>query len=333
MTRSLARWVFLITLSLPAFLVFAQTPAQDKPAAPAPAFEVASVKPAGPLDPQKIMSGQQKIGMEMDSARVTISSMTLNDVIMVAFKVKPYQVSGPSWLSSGLGAERFEIRAKIPEGGNKDQVREMLQALLVERFGLKFHWEKTEHNAYALVVGKTGSKMKDAPPDEVLDAQAAAAPTAGATTFNTGSGQVKIEGNPQSGMVVRGAGPGMGPMKMTMSGNSMHFENPKMSMEALATVLSRFVDRPIVDMTGLKGFYQVAFDISRDEMMSAARAMGGGMVTAERAAGGSPADAASEPSGGSIFQSVQQLGLKLEARKVPVDKVVIDQLERKPTEN
>jgi len=86
----------------------------------------------------------------------------------------------------------------------------------------------------------------------------------------------------------------------------MHCENPKMNMEMLAASLSRFVDRPIVDMTG---------------------------VMAERAAGGTPADAATEPSGGSIFQSVQQLGLKLEARKVPVDKVVIDQLERKPTEN
>lgn len=327
MTRSLLRWVVLIFLTAPMSLAFGQD------AKPAPAFEVASVKPAGPLDPQKIMSGQQRIGMQVDNARVDIGSLTLNDLVMIAFKVKPYQVSGPSWLSSGMGAERFEIRAKIPEGVSKDLVPEMLRALLVERFGMKFHWEKTEQNAYALVVGKNGSKMKDAPSDEVLEAQAAAASTAAGTTLNTGSGQVKIEGNPQSGMVVRGAGPGMGPMKITMNAGVMHFENPKMSMEALTAALSRFVDRPIIDMTGLKGFYQVAFDISQDEMMSAARAMGGGMVMAERSASGAPGDAASAPSGGSIFQSVQQLGLKLEPRKLPVDKVVIDQLERKPTEN
>lgn len=328
MTRSPLRWVVLIFLTAPLTLTLAQD------AKPAPAFEVASVKPAGPLDPQKIMSGQQRIGMQVDNARVDISSLTLNELVIIAFKVKPYQVSGPSWLSSGMGAERFEIRAKIPEGVSKEQVPEMLRSLLVERFGMKFHWEKTEHNAYALVVGKNGSKMKDAPPDEVLEAQAApTAPTTGVPTLNTGSGQVRFEGNPQSGMVVRGPGTGMGPMKITMNAGLMHIENPKMSMEALTAALSRFVDRPIVDMTGLKGFYQVAFDISRDEMMNAARSMGGGMVMAERSASGSPADAASEPSGGSIFQSVQQLGLKLEPRKLPVDKVFIDQLERKPTEN
>jgi uncharacterized protein (TIGR03435 family) len=337
MRRSLANHILLIALTLPIPAAFGQAaaPAQTPAAKPALAFEVASVKLAGPLDPQKIMSGQQRIGMESDNARVGLFSMTLNDLIMLAFKVKPYQVSGPNWLGSGLSAERFEIRATIPEGANKDQVPEMLQTLLAERFALQFHRDTVEHNIYALVVGKSGPKMKDALPDDAIEAQNAAPPQpGGGTSINLNGSQVKVEGNPQSGMVVRGGGNGMGPMKMTMSGTSMHMETPKMNMEMLTAMLSRFVDRPIVDKTDLKGFYQVALDLSMEEMMNAARASGAGPAMAMR--GGAPggaAEMASEPSGGSVFESVQRLGLKLEPRKAPVDRIVIDHLERKPTEN
>src|SRR5690242_20468468 len=140
----------LLALTLLTSLALGQTPA----AKPAPVFEVASIKQAGPLDPQRIMSGQQKLGMEVDKAQVNLPSVALNDLILIAFKLKPYQVSGPGWLASGITADRFEVHAKIPDGVSPDQVPEMLQGLLAERFGLKFHWEKTEHNAYALVVGK-----------------------------------------------------------------------------------------------------------------------------------------------------------------------------------
>ena len=55
-------------------------------------FEVASIKPAGPLDPQKIMSGQMKIGMTVDNAQVTINSMALPELIMTAFRIEPFQM-------------------------------------------------------------------------------------------------------------------------------------------------------------------------------------------------------------------------------------------------
>src|SRR2546425_12929186 len=92
---------------------FGQTPAPT----PALAFEVGSVKPAGPLDPAKIMSGQMRIGMQVDAARVDIGSLSLADLIAIAFKVKPYQISGPNW----MGAERYTIQAKLPEGATTEQ--------------------------------------------------------------------------------------------------------------------------------------------------------------------------------------------------------------------
>ena len=87
--------------------------------------------------------------------------MPLKNLIQSAYRVKSYQVSGPAWLDS----ERFEIIAKLPEGASQEQVPEMLQKLLQERFGLKLHRETKELPIYALVVGKNGPKL-----EEVADA-------------------------------------------------------------------------------------------------------------------------------------------------------------------
>src|SRR5450432_3867435 len=69
-------------------------------------FEVASIKPAPPFNPAMMMSGQpMHIGMKVDGARVDIGSMSLADLIRTAYRVKPYQVTGPDW----MGAQRFDV--------------------------------------------------------------------------------------------------------------------------------------------------------------------------------------------------------------------------------
>jgi uncharacterized protein (TIGR03435 family) len=103
-----------------------------------------------------------------------------------------------------------------------------------------------------------------------------------------------------------------------------------MTMAMLCEFASRFVDRPVVDMTELKGSYQVALDLSMDDLKNVAKAAGMAMPGGDAA---KAAAEASDPSGSSIFQSVQQMGLKLEARKAPLDIIVIDHLEKAPTEN
>ena len=122
---------------------------------------------------------------------------------------------------------------------------------------------------------------------------------------------------------------------MTMSNGVMHMESSKMSMDKFAEALSRFLDHPVVNMTEIKGDYQVALDLSMEDMMTAARSAG--MQVPPPGAGGTagrgPAEAATDPAGSSLFNNVQQLGLKLEPRKAPVDLIVIDHLEKLPTEN
>src|SRR5436190_3888523 len=151
------------------------------------AFEVATIKPAGPLNPQAIMSGQMRIGMKVDQARVDIGSFSLSDLIRTAYRIKTHQVSGPDW----LGGERFNVLGKMPAGSTEEQIPEMLQALLADRFKLTFHKESKEHAIYALVVGKGGHKMKDSEPDPV----AADSGEPGAKAASANEGQVKISGD------------------------------------------------------------------------------------------------------------------------------------------
>jgi uncharacterized protein (TIGR03435 family) len=297
-------------------------------AAAAQTFEVASIKVAPPLDPQKIITGQQRLGMKVAGSNVDIESIGLPELLTLAFKLRPTQMKTPSWLSPNfadplavLTATRFNIHAKLPPGASEDQVPQMLQALLVERFKLAYHRESKEQNAYALVVGKDGSKLEPSPPDDPKPADAAA---------SARPDPVQISGNPQTGMTVRGPnGAGM-TMQMGQDG-MMHLVTDKMTLDQLAGSIERFLDRPVVDETGLKGNYKMALDLSMADMLAAARAAG---INVPAGAAGAPAAGPSDPGGSvSIYKSIEKMGLKLEPRKAQVEYLVIDNLEKTPTED
>src|SRR3984957_4868994 len=115
--------------SLAALVALSLAVAAQVPDAHAPAFEVASVKPAA--DPERVpmiclvpCSPGERLTVE--GTRVDIRYMSLSRLILTAYRLKPYQLSGPDWMKT----QRFDILAKIPEGGSKDQVPEMLQSLL-----------------------------------------------------------------------------------------------------------------------------------------------------------------------------------------------------------
>jgi uncharacterized protein (TIGR03435 family) len=192
----------------------------------------------------------------------------------------------------------------------------MLRALLAERFGLKIHKESKEHSVYALVVGKGGSKLKEAEPDT-----------------DPAPSEVSIKpGANGSGPTVMA--PGMGAMKMSMHDGAMHMEASKASMATFAEMLTRLTDRPVVDETGLKGNYQVSLELSMADMMSIARS--NGIMPMQGGPGRGPAtppDTASDPSGNSIFGAVQALGLKLEPRKEAIETIMVDHAEKTPVDN
>jgi uncharacterized protein (TIGR03435 family) len=289
-------------------------------------FEVATIKPAAPLNPALIATGQlPRVGTTVQGTRVDMGYESLADLITQAFKVKPFQVSGPDWLKT----QRFDIVAKMPEGATKDQMPEMLQALLAERFGLKIHREMRENSVYELVVSKGGHKLKEADADPE-PAPAGGEPAPGGISLPNGN-QVKVDRGGAGATVVS---PENGATRISMTPDGhMRLEMSKMTMPAFTEVLNRLMDKPVVDQTDLKGAYQVSLDLSMDSILSIARASGVSLpVAAGR--GGPGTVEASDPSGNSsIFTSVQQLGLRLEPRKESLDFIVVDRAEKTPTEN
>jgi uncharacterized protein (TIGR03435 family) len=119
-----------------------------------PAFEVATIKPSGPdgIRMPPIKSGGPGTP---DPSRVNLQFFSLANLVMLAYTLHPYQLSGPSWLET----ERFDIVAKVADGATKEQVPLMVQGLLAERFHLMLHRDKKEGTVYDLVVGKIGPKM------------------------------------------------------------------------------------------------------------------------------------------------------------------------------
>jgi len=324
MTSSSGLWLRfgIVTLTFLIIVVSAVTSAQTP--AP-PSFEVASIKPAEPITQAKLTSGNLHLGMLVEGLRVDIGYLSLAELIPIAFNVKPHQVSGPDW----MGSQRFDILAKMPEGTTKEQVPEMLQALLSERFLLKIHRENREQNVYALVVGKGGPKLKESPPEVE---EPAGDPPKGAITLGAGNNQIRVSPGATGPTFTSGQ---TGTTKMSMAAEGqMRMEMSKVSMPAFAAILTRFLDRPVVDMSELKGNYQVALDLSMQTIFNNARAAGLGIPAAGlRGEPGRPVEASEPSGGGSIFASVQQLGLRLDSRKAPIETLVIDHVEKTPTEN
>jgi uncharacterized protein (TIGR03435 family) len=203
----------------------------------------------------------------------------------------------------------------------------MLQALLAERFKLVIHRESKDQAVYALVIGKGRLKIEESE-------QPAASPDGAAPNpAVTGSSSVSVSQTKGGAVVSDGAGK---QQKMTPSpdGKSMRFEIWGATLAELAEGLSPMVDHPIVDMTGLTGKYHVTLDISMQELMNIARAAGAAVPAAEGGGDASkPAELASDPGGSSLFTTIQTLGLKLEPRKSPMSFIVVDSVEKMPTEN
>ena len=98
------------------------------------------------------------LSMKVDGSRAEYLCANLINLISYAYRMSPARISAPEWMS-GMSSPRFDIVAKIPEGGAERQAREMVQALLAERFRLVTHRAGSQQTMYALVLAKGGLKM------------------------------------------------------------------------------------------------------------------------------------------------------------------------------
>jgi uncharacterized protein (TIGR03435 family) len=235
---------------------------------PAQQFEVASVKPD--KSGQGVRGGCHGIdshytpGQVASAAplgRCVITSARLGHLIRMAFNVGGDQLKGgPDWITGGI--ERYDVNAEAenPSNTTEVQLRSMLQALLVERFALKYHIETIEQSGFALVPGKTGPKLKAGTGDDFM--------------VNFGE-KGKPAPNQPASMMAR-----------------------KMKMEALAGLVSSVVQAPVVDETGLSGDFDIELNWDQEN--------GPAIETALQ----------------------QQLGLRLEKKKVPVKFFVIESAQK-----
>ena len=298
-----------------------------------PTFEVASVKPAEP-QPEGMMRVRMSGGPGTpDPGQLTYTNVSLKNVLINAYDVNDYQISGPNWLDR----ERFDIVAKIPQGTTKEQFRLMLQNLLAERFKLALHHETKELPIYALVVGKGGPKLKEAVEEDAATPQGAAAPPPPPPGRDEAAPvRLKMDADgmpkPPSGMGRNGV------FMMTMYGSGglrTRMVCKDQPISALLATLSNLLGRPVVDATGLKAKYDITLDYTPDGLNGPTMMMPPPPPPHDGTAGGGPPMASAPDMGGpTIFTALQdQLGLKLEQRKGPVDLLVIDRLEKVPTEN
>ena len=292
-------------------------------------FEVASIKPSVmPGGRGMIRMGPQGGPGSGDPGRVSYTLSTIRDLMVIAYGVHRYQITGgPNWLDS----ERFDIMAKVPEDATKEQVKVMLQNLLAERFKLNLHRETKELPMYALMVAGKGSRLKastatDTPPREAPPPP----PAPGKNGLKMGA-----DGCPETPPMPAGRAGNF--MIITPNGACMIATGQ--TIEALANQLSNQFDRRVIDQTGLKGKYDVKLRYDPSSMPGGRGGpMPGAMMKGPGPGptGGDPSDRiapdADQPP--SIFNALEeQLGLKLEAKRGPVVLLVIDHVEKTPTEN
>lgn len=261
-----------------------------------PSFEAASIKPA-----KSGNTGLFRIGVE-PGGRFVANGANVSILLQLAYNVKENQISGaPSWINS----DRFDIQAKpddtiaaelqkMAPDQRRELQRELLQSLLADRFKLTLGHDTKEMPVYLLTVAKNGPKLHEAaPPNEPQ-----------------GPGSEP----PRGGIMMNGRG------QLTVTDTKL---------DMFANALSHQLGRIVLDRTGLSGRYD--FTLHWTPEPGEGPVMPGGAGPGREGPGGAPPPP--EASGPSIFTALQeQLGLKLESQKAPVDILVIEHVE-KPSEN
>jgi uncharacterized protein (TIGR03435 family) len=211
---------------------------------PLPSFEVAAIRPSHPDTP--------KLGFKISPGELNIRNASLTDLIRFAYTVKSTAQlpKGPRWIDSDkfdidakIGVSQIEAMKKLSPDHRFEQDRLMVQSLLTDRFGLKLSVETKDLPVYALVVAKTGARLKE------------------------------VEGLPlpQPGQSPPPPAPGTIPASMhmpTLTGKRGELKAGAVSMPFFVDWVSRqpeIGDRVVIDATGLKASYDFELNWSPDD--------------------------------------------------------------------
>ena len=267
--------VLLATLAAPALA--AQT------VLPGAAFEVASIR--------QNTSGDENFGFTPQPGGVmAATNVTARQIVTYAYSMQNSRVEGgPEWLDT----MRFDITAKAAAAATPEQMLLMLRTLLADRFGLVVRLEARPTPVFALVLARSDGRLGSQVRPSTVDCAAVRAAIARGQASQVGAdGRPVCGGRARPGLITVGA----------------------VSMEELARNMSRLVQRPVVDRTGLQGRFDFELKYAPDAELTA--------VPPDRL-----------PELPSLFVALEeQLGLKLESTRAPIDVAVIDSI-RPPVAN
>ena len=266
--------------------------------AQSPAFEAASVKPNRSGSPQ----GRQQIGA---GGRFTSTNLSLEVLIRFAYErsprsrgLEPFEVAGgPAWIRW----DRFDVNATAGREVSLTELRSMLQSLLIDRFTLKAHYETRQGPVYRMTLSqreKPGPQLRRA----AGECSGVADPLRGITP-----GQAEPCGY-------------FGPSPTVPIGSDKAYQAIRgMTMEDLALRLYPYLGRRVIDATGLAGYFDGEFEFTAEIVMPP------------------PPPGLPNPYDGRVLPSIfsvlpQQLGLRLQSERGPVEILVIEHAEQ-PTEN
>ena len=302
-----------VALPIPLLAQTMEMPDWQKSAGGKLQFDVASVRPdTGDFKPPSIAMSSDDGMQPRDGLFHTDFPLSVDIEFAYKISLAPEQEQAmlaplPKWVTT----ERYNIEARSPGKPTKDQVRLMMQSLLEERFGLKVHVETRIMPVRAMVLVKRGKLGPKLIPHE-QGTPCPEPPTAGAS-------QPQPPPNPPFPYVC-----GVYGLRRNADGTSdWGSRNTTMALVAATLPSLGALGSPVVDQTGLAGY----FDVSVEFSMEATR-------NAMRVAAPSGTDTAPESPPGITFMDAvhEQLGLKLESTKAPVPMLVIDHIER-PSQN
>jgi len=286
-------------------LGFARTAAQNAaPADAEPRFEVASIRATDLTTMAATGITVQMLPNGMKATRVTVRML-----IVTAYQLRDYQlVGGPGW----MGTDRFDISARAADRVTPQVARQMLKNLLHDRFALRAHTETRQVDVHALVLANAdgrlgpGLKRTSAECEATLDAQK--------------KGTAPPSGRPDFEQLRKQTSCGMSMMSSSASGAS-NYSMGAVMLDRLVNQIAGEVRGPVVDRTGLTGLFDILLEYaSQSRQLQAAPPVNAPDLTKD-VAPATMRDALRE-----------QLGLKLETEKGPLEMLVIDSLER-PSEN
>ena len=235
-----------------------------------PQFDAASVK---------VNQSTDRPSTHFDATRVILIKASIKHMLLRGYPLPDYQFVLPDWMAADRGSLGYDVTVTFPAGTSEERVQLMFQDLLATRFGLKVHWETRDVRAFEVRPSEQGPKMKQS------------ANPAPPTDFPKYSARAQ-NGEWHMSSQLAGA-----PSGLTVAG----------FLEAINTL--RILDRPLVDATDTKGYYDI--DLT------------------------APAEVpANKPDPSELLSALdKQLGLKATLKTLPLRILIVDHLDRIPTGN